>query len=102
MLYSGDVFHRATELTGERATRFLLLSDFRRADTGWVSKHAFGHHGNREEMETLMIRSTPAQRALIDVPPPGHEYWNEQTLDDMEIRYPGIDTGPYRRLLPEG
>lgn len=101
VLYSADVFHRATELTGERATRFMLLCDYRRADTDWVSKHAFGHHGNRQEMEELMIRATPAQRSLIDVPPPGHEYWNDQTIEDMEIRYPGIDTGPYRRLLPD-
>lgn len=99
VLYSGHVFHRATELIGERATRFMMLLDYRRADTTWVSKHAFGHHGNRTEMEELMIRSTPAQRCLIDVPPPGHEYWNDQTIDDMEIRYPGIDTTPYRLSL---
>jgi hypothetical protein len=99
VLYSADVFHRGTGLIDPTATRFMMLCDYRRADTQWVSKHAFGHYGNRAEMEELVIRSSPAQRSLLDIPPPGHEYWDTQTLDDMEIRYPGIDTEPYRRRL---
>jgi ectoine hydroxylase-related dioxygenase (phytanoyl-CoA dioxygenase family) len=99
VLYSADVFHRGTGLREADATRFTMLCDYKRGDTPWVSKHAFGHHGNRAEMEELVIRSTPAQRTLLDIPPPGHEYWDSQTLDDMELRYPGIDTLPYRQLL---
>jgi hypothetical protein len=30
-------------------------------------------------------------------PPPGHEYWNEQTLHDVGRRYPGMDMEPYIR-----
>jgi hypothetical protein len=35
------------------------------------------------------------QRNLFDIPPPGHPYWNTQTLKDMQIRYPGMDLTPY-------
>lgn len=99
VLYSADVFHRGTALSAPGASRFIMLCDYKRADTSWVSKQAFGHHGNRPEMEELVIRSTPEQRTLLDIPPPGHPYWNDQTLTDMTLRYPGFDVGPYRSAL---
>lgn len=99
VLYSGDVFHRGTALTGPDASRFMLLLDYKRADTPWVSKHAIGHHGNKLEMQEFVIRSTPAQRVLLDIPAPGAPYWDAQTIGDMELRYPGIDMAPYRAAL---
>jgi hypothetical protein len=33
---------------------------------------------------------------LLDIPAPGHPYWTDQTIADMEVRYPGIDMNPYR------
>jgi hypothetical protein len=36
------------------------------------------------------------ERNLFGFPPPGHEYWNDQTLDDVGSRYPGMDMDPYR------
>ena len=35
-------------------------------------------------------------RTLLDIPAPGHPYWTDQTIADMEVRYPGIDMAPYR------
>ena len=29
-----------------------------------------------------------------------HEYWNDQTIADMAIRYPGIDMSPYATAHP--
>lgn len=100
VLYSADVFHRGTALTSPDASRFMLLLDYKRGDTPWVSKHAVGHHGNKLEMQEMVIRCTPAQRALLDIPAPGHPYWDAQTIGDMELRYPGIDMTPYRAALP--
>ena len=100
VLYSGDVFHRGTALTRPDASRFMLLLDYKRADTPWVSKHAIGHHGNKLEMQEMVIRSTPAQRTLLDIPAPGDPYWDAQTIGDMELRYPGIDMSSYRAALP--
>lgn len=99
VLYSADVFHRGTALTTPGSTRFMMLCDYKRADSFWVSKHAFGHHGNRPEMEELVIRSSPDQRTLLDIPPPGHPYWDAQTLGDMALRYPGFDVAPYQAAL---
>ena len=36
------------------------------------------------------------ERDLFGFPPPGHEYWNEQTVHDVGRRYKGMDMEPYR------
>ena len=38
----------------------------------------------------------PDTRTLLDIPAPGHPYWTDQTIADMEVRYPGIDMSAYR------
>ena len=95
VVYSTDVFHRGTAFTDPTATRFMVLADFRAADAPWAQKQAFGNHGNRAEMVEFVTRATPAQRTLLDIPAPGHEFWNDQTIRDMGLRYPGIDMTPY-------
>ena len=41
-------------------------------------------------------RCTVRERDLFGFPRPGHDYWNEQTLADTALRYPGLDLEPYR------
>ena len=39
------------------------------------------------KVERVLIGLSPKQRALLGVPKPGHEYWNEENvrMDDMAI-----------------
>jgi hypothetical protein len=96
LVYSTEVFHRGTSMTGTNASRFTVLADYRAADATWTSKQAFGNHGNRPEMIEFVTNVDAATRTLLDIPAPGHPYWTLQTLADMEVRYPGIDMAPYR------
>ena len=96
LLYSTEVFHRATSMKSPTASRFTVLADYKAADAPWTNKHAFGHLGQRPEMIEFVTNVDPATRTLLDVPAPGHPYWTEQTIADMEVRYPGIDMAPYR------
>jgi hypothetical protein len=48
-------------------------------------------------MHTLLVNATPRGRGLFGFPPPGHEYWNEETLIDAAGRWMGIDD-----LVPYG
>ncbi len=98
-IYSTDVFHRGTAIPDPTGSRFMVLADYRRADAPWFQMTAFGLNGNRAEMHEFVTRATPEQRTLLDVPAPGHEYWNGQTIADMAIRYPGIDMSPYEAAL---
>ncbi len=96
VLYSTDVFHRGTALLDPLSSRFMILADYRRADAPWYQMTAFGLSGNQPEMNEFVTQATPQQRTLLDIPAPGHEYWNAQTIADMALRYPGIDMEPYR------
>lgn len=96
LVYSTEVFHRATALKAPGASRFTVLLDYKSADAPWTNKHAFGHLGQRREMIEFVTNVDPATRTLLEIPAPGHPYWTDQTIADMEVRYPGIDMSPYR------
>ena len=96
LVYSTEVFHRGTSLTSPTASRFTILADYKAADASWTNKHAFGHLGQRPEMIEFVTNVDPDTRTLLDIPAPGHPYWTDQTIADMEVRYPGIDMGPYK------
>ena len=97
VLYSYDVFHRGVEIKDMESFRFMLLADFARRDSPWIDRHAWPHHGMDANMIEFIERISPEQRNLLDFPPIGHEYWNEQTLRDIQVRYPNLDVTPYQR-----
>ncbi|MEM7015814.1 MAG: phytanoyl-CoA dioxygenase family protein [Pseudomonadota bacterium] len=99
MFYSYDVFHRGTQIKSENTARYMVLTDYRRADAPWIDRHAWPEHGNNEYMREFIEKITPAQRCLFNIPLPGHEYWNEQTVTDMGVRYENMDMTPYREAL---
>lgn len=99
LFYSYDVFHRGTNITGDEQARFMVLADYRRADAPWIARQGWPEYGGSREMNEFMTRVSPEARSLLDVPPPGHEYWNEQTVTDLGVRYPKMDVSPYRDAL---
>jgi hypothetical protein len=34
---------------------------------------------------------------VLGFPPPGHAYWNHETLAAVAMRYPTMDLKPYRQ-----
>ena len=96
VLYSYDVFHRGVEINKPGGYRFMMLADYARRDAPWIDRHAWPHQGGRSEMREFLESINVRQRNLFDFPPPGHPYWSAQTLQDMQIRYPGMDLTPYR------
>lgn len=96
LFYSTEIFHRGTALKEPGASRFTVLLDYKAADAPWTNKHSFGHLGQRPEMIEFVTNVDADTRTLLDVPAPGHPFWTEQTIADMEVRYPGIDMSAYR------
>ncbi len=43
----------------------------------------------------MMERATPRERELFGFPAIGDPYWNDQTLTDVQCRYPKMDMAPY-------
>ncbi len=93
--YTTDVLHRGSAMTGTERSRFALLADYAPRGNPWMGKMSWPGRANRPAFTTLLANATPRERDLFGFPPPGHEYWNEQTLRDVAARWPGIDMTPY-------
>jgi hypothetical protein len=96
LLYTTDVVHRGSAMTGAGRSRFSLLADFAARGNPWMGKMSWPGLALQPGWQELMERATVRERDLFGFPPPGHEYWNAQTLADVQARYPGMDMRPYR------
>jgi hypothetical protein len=96
LLYRTDVLHRATTFNGERRSRFVLLADYQQRGASWAGKMAWPNSALQKNWMPVMQRCSVRERDLFGFPKPGDPYWNEQTLHDVGLRYPGIDISPYR------
>ena len=102
LFYRHDLWHRGTPVTPGTLRRVHNLA-WRRADArgwsnwneGWARQSYYGH------VESIIGRSTPLQRSLLDFPMPGDSYWTSQRIDHVEARfgYYGFDSTPYRVAL---
>ncbi|MHB8463290.1 MAG: phytanoyl-CoA dioxygenase family protein [Acidimicrobiales bacterium] len=95
LAYRTDILHRGSNFTGIGRSRFSLLADYQARSTTWGGKMAWPKQ-SPERWAKLIPQCTPRERDLFGFPRPGHDYWNDQTLADVALRYPGIDMTPYR------
>ena len=96
MVYKTDVFHRGSNFTAAERSRFAILTDFKTRAWRWQGKLAWPDHSEKKVWDEAMSKMSPRQRDLFGWPPIGSDYWNEQTLRDVQTRYPDMDLGPYR------
>lgn len=95
LIYRTDVFHRGSDLTAPGRARFVMPVDFKPRGWRWQGKLAWPDRVHNPGWKEAMVRMSPRQRDLFGWPPPGDPYWNDQTLSDVALRYPGIDLSPY-------
>jgi hypothetical protein len=92
--YRSDILHRGSDLTGARRSRFSILADYQVRGTTWGGKMAWPKQ-SPQRWAKLIPQCTVRERDLFGFPRPGHEYWTDQTVADVALRYPGIDMSPY-------
>jgi len=100
LIYKTDVFHRGSDFKAPGRSRFVLPVDFKARGWQWQGKLAWPNQALNPGWKEAMVKMTPRQRDLFGWPPPGDPYWNEQTLSDVALRYPGIDLSPYGAKQP--
>ncbi|HXW35692.1 MAG TPA: phytanoyl-CoA dioxygenase family protein [Acidimicrobiales bacterium] len=99
LMYRTDILHRGSDFTGSSRSRFSLLADYQVRGTTWGGKMAWPRQ-SPQRWAKLIPKCTVRERDLFGFPRPGDDYWNEQTLADVALRYPGIDMTPYRNSAP--
>ena len=99
LIYRTDILHRGSNFTEPGRARFALLTDFQEWGPRWQGKVNWGRQAYFPDWPRTLTRMTLRERALFGFPPPGDEYWNEQTLADVALRYPKMDMTPYRYAM---
>ena len=94
--YSTDTFHRGTEITAPRSARYSAKVSYRHADNSWAVRHAWGARSLHPDWTPFVGQATMRQLLLFGFPPPGHPYWTPETIQGLRVRYPGLDTRPWR------
>ncbi len=62
----------------------------------WTGRVGWAARALNPSWVDLVERATPRQRSVFGFPGPGDPYWDDQTLDDTQARYPRADLTPYR------
>jgi len=96
LVYRTDILHRGSDFTGAGRARFSLLADYQVRGTTWGGKMAWPKQAP-QRWAKLMPRCSVRERDLFGFPRPGDDYWNEQTLAEVGLRYPGMEMSPYRQ-----
>jgi len=100
LITTGRTIHRGSAVRAARGERFALFVNFHAAAATWQRSRTFVSLPGAPEgpaARRFMSDSTPKQRQLLGFPPPGHDYWSEETLRRVGEIYPDMDLAPYVR-----
>lgn len=95
LIYGADVVHRGTAMTLAGGGRFFFNLAYRPAGADWVGANPWPRKG-MIGWTPLVERASVRQLEVLGFPPPGHDYWDEETLKGCAERYPGLDLAPWR------
>lgn len=96
LIFGMQTFHRAGAMTADEGARFTHHLVYKAAACPFNGYHQYSQFGEKPQMRQFLERATPRQREMVGFPPPGHPYWNEQTLAAVAERYPKMDMAPYQ------
>lgn len=91
LAYSADTVHRGTPMTEPGAGRFFFNLAFRPAGVDWVGALPWPRRGLEPAMHDWIEQLDVRQLTVLGFPPPGHDYWDDETLDATAARYPRLD-----------
>jgi len=102
LFYRHDLWHRGRPLVAGKLRRVHNLA-WKRADARGVShwNEGFARKSYYGSVESIIGRSTPLQRSVLDFPLPGDDYWNIERLKNVEARFSayGFDAAVYLQEL---
>ena len=99
LIFSMRTWHRASDMTADFGARFSHHLVFRAAQHNFQGYHLWSQHGENPELQRFIEHSTPRQRELLGFPLAGHEYWNEETIAAVQLRYPMMNVSQYRSAM---
>jgi hypothetical protein len=96
LAYSADTVHRGTDMTEPGASRFFFNLAYREAGADWMGALPYPRRGIDERVPAWIQQLSTRQLCAIGFPPPGHPYWDKETLAATQARYPDMDLSGFR------
>ncbi len=96
LAYRPDVYHRGVRMTDPATARFMLHVSFKPANTDWLGSQSWPGAAEGLAWHRFANRANVRQLSMLGFPPPGHPYWNAETLAGVAARYPLLDLAPWR------
>lgn len=99
LVYAPDIWHRAVDMTEPEGARIWMNLSYRAAGTDWLGLQSFQRIAMLPAWQRFVAGSTPRELELFGFPPPGHDAYDEDVLEGLSRRYPGLDIEPWRAAL---
>ena len=96
LAYSADTVHRGTSMTEVGCGRFFFNLAYRPASVDWVGALPWPRLGVDPAVKPWIESLDVRQLLAVGFPPPGHPYWDDETLTATAARYPNLDLAPFR------
>jgi Phytanoyl-CoA dioxygenase (PhyH) len=100
LLYSIRTFHRGSAMRAKEGARFSQHLGYRAAPEPYFDPRHFMRAGGSKDMDAFLLQASPKQRSMVGFPPPGDPYWDAESLEGVQLRYPEMDMSPYK--MPAG
>jgi hypothetical protein len=96
LAYSADTVHRGAAMTEPGSGRFFFNLAYRPAGIDWVGDLPWPRRGIDPAMTGWIEALDLRQLLAVGFPPPGHDYWDDETLAATADRYPNLNVEPFR------
>ncbi len=97
LIFGMRTWHRASAITAESGVRLSHHLVYRCGRHGFQGYHLWSRFGENAELQRFIARATPRQREVLGFPKVGDGFWNEETIEGVKLRYPGMDVTVYER-----
>jgi hypothetical protein len=91
--------HRASFMRDPQSRRTHCGIVYASASAPWIGMRGWGFYADRAEMSEMIQNATPEGLAMLGIPAPGHDYWDEETIAGTAARYPRLDLARHRAAL---
>jgi ectoine hydroxylase-related dioxygenase (phytanoyl-CoA dioxygenase family) len=96
LAYSANTVHRGTDMVEPGAGRFFFNLGYRQGGIDWTGDLPWPRRCIEPVVHEWLQQLSARQLCAIGFPPPGHPYWDEETLAATALRYPELDLSAFR------
>lgn len=97
--YSMRTFHRGSRFTDPTAYRYVHHLAYCSSKSQWMGWNNWPFPMDTPNGRRAIEILNPDQLSLLGFPQPGHDYWDEETIEYLAVRYPDLDRSPYLAAL---